>query len=92
MPLVNSRKLGIIFLIGVILVTAATMLLFYPTQWVAVKMLPFDNKPEFSVVINRPEGTAMPVTANLANDLAKAINKMPEVDSSTNICRHSATI
>ena len=79
MPLVNSRKLGIFFLIGVIAVTAMTMLLFYPTQWVAVKMLPFDNKPEFSVIINMPEGTAMPVTANLAHDLAVAVNQMPEV-------------
>jgi multidrug efflux pump subunit AcrB len=79
MPLVNSRRLGIFFLVGVIVVTAMTMLLFYPTQWVAVKMLPFDNKPEFSVIINMPEGTAMPVTANVANDLAVALNEMPEV-------------
>jgi multidrug efflux pump subunit AcrB len=79
MPLVESRKLGIFFLVGVIAVTAMTMLLFYPTQWVAVKMLPFDNKPEFSVIINMPEGTAMPVTANLAHDLATAVNEMPEV-------------
>ena len=79
MPLVNSRRLGVFFLVGVIAITAMTMLLFYPTQWVAVKMLPFDNKPEFSVIINMPEGTAMPVTANVANDLAIALNEMPEV-------------
>ena len=81
MPLVNSRKLGVFFLIGIIAVTAMTMLLFYPTQWVAVKMLPFDNKPEFSVIINMPEGTAMPVTANLAHDLAEVMNQMPEVEA-----------
>jgi len=81
MPLVNSRKLGIFFLIGIIAATAMTMLLFYPTQWVAVKMLPFDNKPEFSVIINMPEGTAMPVTANLAHDLATVINQLPEVEA-----------
>ena len=81
MPLVNSRKLGVLFLISVIAVTAMTILLFYPTQWVAVKMLPFDNKPEFSVIINMPEGTAMPVTANLAHDLAVALNEMPEVEA-----------
>lgn len=79
MPLVNNRRLGIFFLIATIGVTALTTLLFYPTQWVAVKMLPFDNKPEFSVIINMPEGTAMPVTANVANELATAINEMPEV-------------
>ncbi len=81
MPLVNNRKLGVAFLISIIGVTACTVLLFYPTQWVAVKMLPFDNKPEFSVIINMPEGTAMPVTANLANDLATTINQLPEVEA-----------
>ena len=79
MPLVNNRKLGILFLVTTIGLTAMTVLLFYPTQWVAVKMLPFDNKPEFSVIINMPEGTAMPVTANVASELADAINQMPEV-------------
>ena len=79
MPLVNNRRLGIIFLISIICVTAATCLLFYPTQWVPVKMLPFDNKPEFSVIINMPEGTAMPVTANLATDLADKVKTIPEV-------------
>ena len=79
MPLVNSRKLGIIFLVSLIGVTALSVLLFYPTQWVAVKMLPFDNKPEFSVIINMPEGTAMPLTANVAHELATAVNEMPEV-------------
>ena len=81
MPLVNSRKLGIFFLVSLIGMTAMSVLLFYPTQWVAVKMLPFDNKPEFSVIINMPEGTAMPVTANLAHELATAVNQMPEVEA-----------
>ena len=79
MPLVEDRKLGILFLFGVIGITAATTLLFYPTKWVPVKMLPFDNKPEFSVIINMPEGTAMPVTANVAHELSEAVRKIPEV-------------
>ena len=81
MPLVNSRKLGLMFLFGIIGATAMTVLLFYPTQWVAVKMLPFDNKPEYCVIINMPEGTAMPVTANLAHELATTINQIPEVEA-----------
>ncbi len=79
MPLVNNRKLGWIFLIGIIVATAMSCLLFYPTQWVAVKMLPFDNKPEFSVIVNMPEGTAMPVTANVVHELAAAVREIPEV-------------
>jgi multidrug efflux pump subunit AcrB len=52
--------------------------LFY-TQTVPVKMLPFDNKPEFSVVVNMPEGTALPVTANVVRRLAEKVRTMPEV-------------
>ncbi|MCB1852764.1 MAG: efflux RND transporter permease subunit [Gammaproteobacteria bacterium] len=52
--------------------------MFY-TKWVAVKMLPLDNKPEFSVVLDMPEGTALPVTANVAHSIAETVRKMPEV-------------
>lgn len=52
--------------------------MFY-TNTVVVKMLPLDNKPEFSVVLDMPEGTALPVTANLAHKIAENIRKMPEV-------------
>lgn len=77
-PLIKSRKLGILFLIGVIALTAAVCVLFY-TRTVAVKMLPFDNKSEFNVVINMDEGTALPVTANVATALAESVRQMPEV-------------
>jgi multidrug efflux pump subunit AcrB len=52
--------------------------MFY-TNMVAVKMLPLDNKPEFSVVLDMPEGTALPLTANLAHAIADKIRQMPEV-------------
>ncbi|MCP4286548.1 MAG: MMPL family transporter [Gammaproteobacteria bacterium] len=52
--------------------------MFY-TEWVAVKMLPLDNKPEFAVVLDMPEGTALPVTANVAHRIAETVRKMPEV-------------
>jgi len=78
-PLINNRKLGILFLVSIIGLTAAVCSLFY-FKVVAVKMLPFDNKPEFNVVINMPEGTALPVTANVAQQLtAKLRAEMPEV-------------
>jgi multidrug efflux pump subunit AcrB len=77
-PLIENRTLGIAFLLGIIGLTAVLCVTFY-TQHVVVKMLPFDNKPEFSVTINMPEGTAMPVTANVARQLAEVILKMPEV-------------
>ncbi|HQF30054.1 MAG TPA: efflux RND transporter permease subunit, partial [Hyphomicrobiales bacterium] len=51
---------------------------FYTTH-VAVKMLPFDNKPEFNVVINMPEGTALATTANVAQRVADKLLEMEEV-------------
>ena len=78
-PLIKNRKLGIVFLVSIIGATAAVCSLFY-FQVVAVKMLPFDNKPEFNIVVNMPEGTALPVTANVVQVLAEELRaEMPEV-------------
>ena len=77
-PLIEHRTLGVTFLVSVIAATAAVCVLFY-AQTVPVKMLPFDNKPEFSVVVNLPEGTALPVTANVLRELAHKAREIPEV-------------
>ncbi len=78
LPLCNNRKLGLTFLFGLILVTVLSCFLFY-TKAVPVKMLPFDNKPEFNVVVNMPEGTALPVTANVTRRLVAELRRIPEV-------------
>lgn len=80
LPLCQNRKIGLLFLYGLIAATFLACSLFY-FNFVAVKMLPFDNKPEFNVVINMPEGTALPVTANVANRLATELKQIPEVTS-----------
>ncbi len=41
-------------------------------QLVTVKMLPFDNKSEFQVMVDMPEGTALETTAQVASALATA--------------------
>jgi multidrug efflux pump subunit AcrB len=41
-----------------------------PLKLVTVKMLPFDNKSEFQVMIDMPEGTALESTARVTADLA----------------------
>jgi multidrug efflux pump subunit AcrB len=46
---------------------------------VAVKMLPFDNKAEFSVVVDMPEGTALAETANATHVLATTLRQVPEI-------------
>jgi multidrug efflux pump subunit AcrB len=47
--------------------------------WVKVKMLPFDNKSEFQVILNMPESSALEETARCAREIAAAIRVEPEV-------------
>jgi multidrug efflux pump subunit AcrB len=77
-PLIESRTKQLLFRLGMWSVFLFTCSFFY-FKWVAVKMLPLDNKPEFSVVLDMPEGTALPVTANMLHNIAEAVGKMPEV-------------
>ena len=77
-PLIERRTFGLIFLFALVFLTFWACSLFY-TKAVAVKMLPFDNKPEFNVVVNLPDGTALPVTANVTAQLADALRQVPEV-------------
>jgi multidrug efflux pump subunit AcrB len=77
-PLIQNRRKRTLFrliLWGSFLFTC----LFFYFKWVPVKMLPLDNKPEFSVVLDMPEGTALPVTANLAHQMAERLRTLPEV-------------
>jgi multidrug efflux pump subunit AcrB len=48
-------------------------------QWVVMKMLPFDNKSEFQVVVDMPEGTALEETGRVLDALAASIAGLPEV-------------
>ncbi len=47
--------------------------------WVKVKMLPFDNKSEFQVILNMPEGASLERTAQAAREIAAAVRTEPEV-------------
>ncbi len=47
--------------------------------FVKVKMLPFDNKSEFQVIIDMPEGTPLEQTARAAREMAAVVAEEPEV-------------
>jgi multidrug efflux pump subunit AcrB len=47
--------------------------------WVKVKMLPFDNKSEFQIILNMPEGSSLERTAAAAREIAAAVRGEPEV-------------
>jgi multidrug efflux pump subunit AcrB len=77
-PFIRSRPLAWVLLVSIVVAFLLACAMFY-TKAVTVKMLPFDNKPEFNVLINLPEGTALPVTANVTRRLARALREIPEV-------------
>jgi multidrug efflux pump subunit AcrB len=66
------------FLGGVAILLAASMSLVY-IGFVKVKMLPFDNKSEFQIIIDMPNGTSLEETARVAKTLAAEVLKQPEV-------------
>ncbi len=77
-PMIESPRKARMFkliLWGTFLFTCS----FFYFKWVAVKMLPLDNKSEYAVVVDMPAGTALPVTANLAHRMAERIRSIPEV-------------
>ena len=68
--LVTSGRARSIFLAGVAVLLLASMAL-VPLKLVTVKMLPFDNKSEFQVIVDMPEGTALEQTARVSAELAR---------------------
>jgi multidrug efflux pump subunit AcrB len=77
-PFVRSRPLAWLLFVTIVTVFLLACSMFY-TKAVVVKMLPFDNKPEFNVLINMPEGTPLSVTANVAHQLSESLRTIPEV-------------
>ncbi len=73
-----ERRWSWVFL-AAILGLLASAAAFVPLGWVKLKMLPFDNKSEFQIILNMPEGTALERTAQVAREIAAAIRSEPEV-------------
>ena len=77
-PLIRSAGWRWTFLISITLLLLAAMGTM-ATGWVKAKMLPFDNKSEFQIILNMPEGSALEHTARVAREIAKAVRDEPEV-------------
>ena len=90
-PLLESKKKRWIFLGGTFVLLIGTMFLFF-TKSVAVKMLPFDNKNEFQIVIDMPEGTTLERTAVVTQEIAQYLSTRPEVVNYQNYIGTSAPI
>jgi multidrug efflux pump subunit AcrB len=48
-------------------------------KWVVLKMLPFDNKSEFQVVVDMPAGAPVEGTAGALHDMGAYLSSIPEV-------------
>ena len=66
-------------LLGGILVALLLSVGLTLVQWVVMKMLPFDNKSEFQVVVDMPAGTPLENTAATLHELGAFLAQQPEV-------------
>jgi multidrug efflux pump subunit AcrB len=77
-PFLDSRRRA-----GLLLAVMGGLFLFAlglaGTRLVPLKMLPFDNKGEFQIVIDMPEGTTLERTDAAARALGEVLRRTPEV-------------
>jgi multidrug efflux pump subunit AcrB len=86
----NSKKRNVLFAITGVLLLGSVLMFF--TKSVVVKMLPFDNKNEFQVVIDMPEGTTLERTAVVTQEITQYLKSVPEVVDYQNYIGASAPI
>jgi multidrug efflux pump subunit AcrB len=77
-PLLHRPVLRYGFLAMVTGLLVASCALLY-VRFVEVKMLPFDNKSEFQVIVDMPEGTTLEETGRVTRELAEVLLRQPEV-------------
>jgi multidrug efflux pump subunit AcrB len=77
-PLILDARRRWMFLAGVVVLLMAAVA-FVPLKWVRVKVLPFDNKSEFQVMIDIPDGTPLEQTTRVAQTLGHYLEQQPEV-------------
>lgn len=74
----NGRKRRSQLSIAVLILITLSMALVY-SQHVVLKMLPFDNKSEFQIILDMPEGTPLEQTTRVLDELASYVATVPEV-------------
>jgi len=79
-PVLHSKTTALLFLLVTVVLSFGSLGLLY-TQDVTVKLLPFDNKSELSVVIDLPEGASVEATDHVAQAVAATVLELPEVVS-----------
>jgi multidrug efflux pump subunit AcrB len=80
MPFLESSKKRWLLLLGILVALMLSVGLTL-VQWVVLKMLPFDNKSEFQVVVEMPAGTPLENTAATLHELGALLAQQPEVQN-----------
>ena len=77
-PLLESASRRWLFLgsVVVMLLLACSLVAF---KLVKVKMLPFDNKSEFQVIVDMPDGTTLEQTTRVSQELGQYLGQQTEV-------------
>jgi len=77
-PFLQSARKRWLLLAGIIAALLLSVGLVV-VQWVVLKMLPFDNKSEYQVVVDMPAGTPLEGTAAVLQDMTVWLATQPEV-------------
>ncbi len=77
-PFLESRRKTYMFL-GCVLLALLGSLILVVLKLVPLKMLPFDNKNEFLVLVDMPRGTTLETTDKVASDLENYLSTVNEV-------------
>ena len=79
-PLLHNARLrfGFLALVVLLLIGASSLVAF---RMVRVKMLPFDNKSEFQVIVDMPEGTTLEQTTAVTQRIGQYIGSVPDVEN-----------
>jgi multidrug efflux pump subunit AcrB len=77
--LLDRPRWRLAFFVGIAILLGAAVALI-ATRVVTVKMLPFDNKSEFEVLVDLPPGTPLESTLAAAGELADVVARDPDVE------------
>ncbi|MBO0613839.1 efflux RND transporter permease subunit [Thiothrix fructosivorans] len=72
----GKRRVGLFAVITLLIVLSASLAV---VKLVVLKMLPFDNKSEFQVILDMPEGTSLEQTSRVLNEMSAYLGKVDEV-------------
>ncbi len=77
-PKASRRRRSLFLGMGLLVLLAAGLV---GVKAVILKMLPFDNKSEFQVVLNMPEGSTLEQTQRVLVDMSRILDGIPEVEN-----------